>query len=75
MGSPIPYGGGQYAYSIVGMNYNWKLGECEFLILDPHYPSSEDYQSIVEKKGIAWRKVDEMFKKGIFYNFCLPVIK
>ena len=26
VGSPIPYGGGQYAYSIIGMNYNWKLG-------------------------------------------------
>lgn len=28
VGSPIMYGGGEYAYSIVGINYSWKLGEC-----------------------------------------------
>lgn len=27
-GCPIMYGGGEYAYSIVGLHYNWKLGEC-----------------------------------------------
>lgn len=37
MGTPIMYGGGQYAYTILGINYSWQLGECQFLILDPHY--------------------------------------
>lgn len=68
------YGGGQYAYSIVGINYSWQLGECEFLILDPHYPGADSIDKILEKKGLAWRKPEDMFKKGIFYNFCLPLV-
>lgn len=56
VGSPIMYGGGEYAYSIVGMHYNWKFGECMFLILDPHYTGEDDYGKIWEKKGLSWRK-------------------
>lgn len=29
---------------------------------------------VMEKKGLCWRKPDEMFKKGVFYNFCMPII-
>jgi hypothetical protein len=41
------YGGGEYAYSIVGINYCWKLGECEFLILDPHYTGGDSIDKIL----------------------------
>ena len=44
------------------------------MILDPHYPGTDSLDKILEKKGLAWRKPEEMFKKGIFYNFCLPLI-
>jgi hypothetical protein len=57
-GSPVMYAGGQYAYTIVGMHYSWKLGECEFLILDPHYTGPDDYGKIVEKKGVFWKKAE-----------------
>lgn len=50
------YGGGEYAYSIVGINYAWKLGECEFLILDPHYTGGDGLDKVMEKKGLCWRK-------------------
>lgn len=74
VGCPIMYGGGEYAYTVVGINYAWELGECEFLILDPHYPGQDSLGKIVEKKGVVWRKPEEMFKKGVFYNFCLPMV-
>lgn len=69
------YGGGEYAYTIVGMHYNWKFGECEFLILDPHYTGEDEFGRILEKKGLVWRRPEEMFKVGVFYNFCLPLVK
>jgi hypothetical protein len=74
VGSPIMYGGGEYAYSIVGINYSMQLGECEFLILDPHYPGQDSLDKVLEKKGLCWRKPEEMFKKGVFYNFCMPIL-
>ena len=69
------YGGDQYAYSIIGMHYSMKLGECLFLIMDPHYQGHDTIDAIVSKKGVSWRKPEEMFKKGIFYNFCMPIIQ
>ena len=68
------YGGDQYAYSIIGINYSVKLYECEFLIMDPHYQGPDNIESMIAKKGISWRSVKDMFKKGIFYNFCLPIV-
>ena len=41
------YGGGEYAYSIVGLNYSWQLGECEFLILDPHYTGADTLDKVI----------------------------
>lgn len=50
------YGGDEYAYSIVGINYSWKLGDIMFCILDPHYNGGDKIEKIIEKKGISWRK-------------------
>lgn len=36
-GTPIMYGGRDKAFTIVGINYSWETGECQFLIVDPHY--------------------------------------
>ena len=72
MGTPIMYGGGQYAYTILGINYSWKLNECQFLILDPHYILEDKPKSIVEKEGVSWKDKSKLFKKGVYYNFCLP---
>ena len=74
VGTPIMYGGDQYAYTIVGMDYCCKLGQVSFLVLDPHYNGQDKIQKIIEKKGIAWKKPEDMFKKGVFYNFCMPIL-
>lgn len=69
------YGGGQYAYTILGINYSWKLNECQFLILDPHYILEDKPKSIIDKEGVSWKDKSKLFKKGVYYNFCLPQLK
>ena len=41
------YGGDEYAYTIVGMTYSYKLGEVIFLILDPHYNGGDKIEKII----------------------------
>ena len=41
-GTPVMVGGGVLAYTMLGLDYNKKTGDCSFLILDPHYTGSED---------------------------------
>ncbi|KAF1328450.1 hypothetical protein FI667_g6861, partial [Globisporangium splendens] len=79
-GTPVMMGGGQLAFTLLGIDYNESTGECAFLILDPHYTGQEDLNVIQTKtlalegyKAIAcgWRKANT-FAKGSFYNLCLP---
>jgi hypothetical protein len=63
-----------YAYTIVGINYSWELGECQFLIVDPHYTEENSFKQIVSKEGVYWRDKSKLFKKGVYYNFCLPQV-
>ncbi|KAF6202741.1 hypothetical protein GE061_003143 [Apolygus lucorum] len=71
-GTPIMVGGGQYAYTILGIACGETPNETRFLILDPHYVGPHDLKTILKKNGIAWKAVD-MFKNGQFYNMCLPL--
>lgn len=79
-GTPVMMGGGQLAFTLLGIDYNEATGDCAFLILDPHYVGSEDLHVIQTKpmalegyKAIAcgWRKANT-FAKSSFYNLCLP---
>uniref|UniRef100_K3WTA6 Peptidase C78, ubiquitin fold modifier-specific peptidase 1/ 2 n=1 Tax=Globisporangium ultimum (strain ATCC 200006 / CBS 805.95 / DAOM BR144) TaxID=431595 RepID=K3WTA6_GLOUD len=79
-GTPVMMGGGQLAFTLLGIDYNESTGECAFLILDPHYTGQEDLHVIQTKtlalegyKAIAcgWRKANT-FAKSSFYNLCLP---
>ena len=36
-GTPVMMGGGKLAYTLLGVQWDEKTGECAFLILDPHY--------------------------------------
>jgi hypothetical protein len=65
------FGGGVYAYTLLGIDWNSENNDVRFLILDPHYTASDNIKTIIEKGGISWRKVD-MFLPDTFYNFCLP---
>ncbi|KRX05158.1 hypothetical protein PPERSA_06792 [Pseudocohnilembus persalinus] len=71
-GTPIMFGGDQYAYSILGIDYNEDEGDAKFLILDPHYVGPDNYKNIVDKGGISWKKAD-LFLPNTFYNFCCPL--
>lgn len=73
IGSPIMIGGGVYAYTILGIYYNFITGECEYLILDPHYKEKDDINVVIAKGGISW-KTNKLFDKNSFYNLCLPQI-
>lgn len=39
-------GGGVLAYTLLGIDFNERTGDCAFLILDPHYTGAEDLKRI-----------------------------
>ena len=72
-GSPIMIGGGVYAYTILGIEYDRVIGDCLFLILDPHYYGDDDVKTIINKGWCEW-KTAALFQKENFYNMCMPQI-
>lgn len=73
VGSPIMIGGGQYAYTILGILYDFISGDCQYLILDPHYDDKDILSNVLKNGGISW-KSSSLFEKGNFYNLLLPQI-
>ena len=72
-GTPVMIGGGVFAYTILGVDYDIVKGDCMFLILDPHYSGEDDVKTIISKGFCNWKSID-LFKKESFYNMCLPMI-
>ena len=72
-GTPVMIGGGVFAYTILGVDYDIVKGDCMFLILDPHYSGEDDVKNITSKGFCNWKSID-LFKKESFYNMCLPMI-
>jgi hypothetical protein len=72
-GTPIMIGGGQLAYTLLGVSYNESLDKLMFLILDPHYTGKDELQSIQKKGWCAWKDIS-LFKDSYFYNLCLPQV-
>jgi hypothetical protein len=72
-GTPVMIGGGVYAYTILGIEYDRVKGDCLFLILDPHYQGEDDVKTIINKGWCEW-KTAALFEKGNFYNMCLPQV-
>ncbi|KAG3195131.1 hypothetical protein PC128_g8745 [Phytophthora cactorum] len=79
-GTPVMMGGGQLAFTLLGVDYDPDAGVCAFLTLDPHYTGDEDLATIQHQtialegyKAIpcSWRKTTT-FAKNSFYNLCLP---
>jgi len=73
-------GGGNLAFTILGVDWNQETGEASFLILDPHYTGAEDLKAIQGKDIMmegyratpcGWRSAST-FAKNSFYNLCLP---
>ncbi|KAK5643406.1 hypothetical protein RI129_007251 [Pyrocoelia pectoralis] len=72
-GSPVMIGGGVFAHTILGVDYNNLSGEIKFLILDPHYTGSEDLDIILKKGWCGWKGV-KFWDKTAYYNMCLPQV-
>ena len=72
-GTPIMIGGGVFAYTILGIDYDVVKGDCMLLILDPHYSGEDDVKHIISKGWCDWKSLD-LFKKDSFYNMCLPLV-
>ncbi len=76
-GSPVMIGGGVLAHTIIGVDWNESTGETRWLILDPHFTGSDRVSGspntpYMQQKGwVGWKGVD-FWKKGAFYNMCLP---
>ena len=41
-GTPVMIGGGQLAFTLLGIDFNERSGEVRFLIMDPHYTGTDD---------------------------------
>ena len=46
-------GGGVLAYTLLGVDWNDRTGECAFLILDPHYCGTDDLKRV--RQGVFSR--------------------
>lgn len=45
-GTPVMMGGGVLAYTLLGVDWNERSGECAFLILDPHYTGADHLKRV-----------------------------
>jgi Ufm1-specific protease 2 len=65
-------GGGLYAYTIVGVDFNELTGDVKYCIVDPHYTGSDDLKTIVSKGWCGW-KDSSFWDPNVFYNLCCPL--
>ena len=79
VGSPIMIGGGVLAYTLMGLDWCERTGECAFLILDPHFTGRDELKGIHSGQWIAWKRIDgqaaaggKLFHDSAFYNLLCP---
>ena len=78
-GTPVMIGGGELAFTLLGVHFNDQTGDLRFLIMDPHYTGPDDVSQIHSGKWIGWKKADslthlstKLFDAKNSYHFCLP---
>lgn len=78
-GTPVMIGGGELAFTLIGVDFNEKTGEIKYLIMDPHYEGHDDV-AMIRPKWVGWKSADtlthlntKLFKKDTYYMFCLPM--
>ena len=73
-GGPGTIGGASMAFTLLGVHANPFTLAVEYLILDPHYPSTTtDLTTVKAKRWLAWQDPRKFFDKGRDYNVCLPI--
>lgn len=70
-GTPVMIGGGVFAHTILGVDFNSNTGELKFLILDPHFTGADELQ-VVQSKGWCGWKGTNFWDKNSYYNLCMP---
>jgi len=77
-GTPVMIGGGELAFTLLGVDFDEKTGDARYLIMDPHYTGADDL-SLIRPKWVGWKSADspthlgtKLFKSDTFYMFCLP---
>jgi len=78
-GTPIMIGGGELAFTLLGIDFDERTGDARYLIMDPHYTGADDLAQI-RPKWVGWKSADtpthlgtKLFKSDTFYMFCLPM--
>ena len=78
-GTPIMIGGGELAFTLLGVDFDERTGDTRYLIMDPHYEGADDL-SRIRPKWVGWKAADslthlntKLFKSDTFYAFCLPM--
>ena len=77
-GTPVMIGGGELAFTLLGVERDERTGGIRYLIMDPHYQGADELSSI-QPKWVGWKSGDslthlntKLFKADTFYSFCLP---
>jgi len=71
-GTPVMIGGGAYAYTILGVDFNESTGEVNYLVLDPHYVGQDNIKTVINKGWCGW-KTESFWNQTSYYNLCLPL--
>ena len=77
-GTPVMIGGGELAFTLLGVHFDPQSGDIRYLIMDPHYTGADDLSQI-QPKWVGWKSADSpthmgtpLFTNDKFYNFCFP---
>uniref|UniRef100_A0A183BIB1 WD_REPEATS_REGION domain-containing protein n=1 Tax=Globodera pallida TaxID=36090 RepID=A0A183BIB1_GLOPA len=70
-GSPVMIGGGQLAHTILGVDYNVRLGDCQYLVLDPHYTGRDNLDEMGLVNRIRQRELNSLVSKALFKEQCV----
>lgn len=71
-GTPVMIGGGAYAYTILGVDFNESTGEVNYLVLDPHYVGQDYIKTVISKGWCGWKSAS-FWNQTSYYNLCLPL--
>ena len=71
-GTPVMIGGGQLAFTLLGVHWDPTSGDIRYLIMDPHYTGADDLAQI-QPKWVGWKSADspthlgtKLFDKDVF---------
>ena len=77
-GTPVMIGGGELAFTLLGVDFDERSGDMRYLIMDPHYQGADDL-GLITPQWVGWKSGDslthlktKLFLSDTFYSFCMP---